>query len=319
MERQQGLPFGKGFWIHKILPVQQLYGQDGLEMGGMKNAMRHDANGLAIDHLVVKIATNLWRYNLRRPNPAIPLAIYDDLLPALVEAAHDVGTEIWGYAGVTGPSMDNPEKAAEFHARRAKQFGFDGLIANAEGSAWQLRADRYTKAERYASTLKAAVGNMPVGLSTYRYPRTSQPAFPYTQFMRHLDFIKPQVYWVGAHNPVEQLNRSIAQYRTITTKPIVPDGAAYTQSGAGYTEPDGSKWFPTPEDLKKFHDACLSLGLSGYTSWEWWNCVRPYVGLGSAWGGNKWPGQTEPPAPPEISPEEKLSQLWDFHKEKGDV
>src|SRR3972149_2857985 len=135
-----GLPTGKGLWIWQILTVQQLYGEAHLQMDGIKTAVRQ----LGLGHVVFKGATNLGRYNLRRPNPSIPIALYDDLIPALVSALHEEGVEAWLYSGVTEGSIDRPEVSARLHVQRAKSFGCDGLIANAEGSYWQDRPDRYS-------------------------------------------------------------------------------------------------------------------------------------------------------------------------------
>jgi len=299
-----GLPTGKGLWIWQILTVQQLYGEAHLQMDGIKTAVRQ----LGLGHVVFKGATNLGRYNLRRPNPSIPIALYDDLIPALVSALHEEGVEAWLYSGVTEGSIDRPEVSARLHVQRAKSFGCDGLIANAEGSYWQDRPDRYSAAERYASTVKDEAGYMPVGLSTYRFIKTSQPRFPAQQFMRHLDFVKPQVYPVLRHGQewINQLDKSAAEWRQVTDKPIVPDGAAYTEQRPQYRHPDGTLWLPTLEDLTLFDAACRQRGYSGYTLWDWYSAGRynllPLIAGLSAYNGPA-------PTPEPITLEQRVESL----------
>jgi len=131
--------------------------------------------------------------------------------------------------------------------------------------------------------------------------------------MRHLDYVKPQVYWVAAHNPVEQLNRAVAEWRQVTDKPIIPDGAAYTERRESYRMPDGSLWLPTETDLAAFHNRCLVLGLNGYTLWEWANAGQ--YSLLPAIGNLRWkPKQDgQPPVPdpePVELPANALERLW---------
>ncbi len=258
-------PTGKGYFIWQIKQLFEHYGGEGADMSRIVAA----AVAAKLQHVIVKIATNSWRYNLRRSSPLLP-ALIDDYLPALTDDLHAKGIEVWGYAGVTGYSYERPELNAKFHVQRAKFFGMDGLVADAEGDAWLKTSDRWGRARRYASTAKTEAGpDYPVWLSTYRFPRTSHPEYPAKQFMEYLDGVLPQVYWVGQHNPVEQLTKSVAQWRTITDKPIVPTGSAYTESRPSYRMPDGTLWLPTEEDLIAFEAAAKQMGFTGADYWEW--------------------------------------------------
>ena len=114
--------------------------------------------------------------------------------------------------------------------------------------------------------LRAVFPALPMALCSYRFP-SYHPRFPWTVFLAQCDINMPQVYWVLAHNPAEQLLRSVNEFRSITPyRPIMPAGSAY-KAGA---------WETTPEDVVVFLDTANSLNLSGATFWEWSNC-RKYL------------------------------------------
>ena len=73
----------------------------------------------------------------------------------------------------------------------------------------------------------------------------------------------PQVYWEQAHNPGEQLERSLAQFENLGYPlPMVPTGAAY----------GGSGWYPTSDDIVEFMDKAVELGMTGASFWSWDYC-----------------------------------------------
>ncbi|MBI3760869.1 MAG: hypothetical protein HY260_03275 [Chloroflexi bacterium] len=75
----------------------------------------------------------------------------------------------------------------------------------------------------------------------------------------------PQVYWEQAHNPDEQLQRTVKEFSDPalvgTVRPIIPAGAAY---GIG-------TWEPTPEDILLFRRTAAESGLQAvsFYSWDW--------------------------------------------------
>lgn len=109
--------------------------------------------------------------------------------------------------------------------------------------------------------------NYPIGFCSYRYP-TVHPQINYPRFFTNqaLTFNAPQVYWVGSHNPDEQLARCYSEYLRISPekssgKNFVPIGSTY---GAG-------TWLPTEADFVKFVDKCKSMGWMnyGFYSLDW--------------------------------------------------
>jgi len=305
------VPSGKGFWIWQILQVQKLYNEAHLQV----KAVAAEAVRLGVDHVVVKIATDYGRYNMRRPDPNVAIVRWDDLIPTLAHELQKNNVEVYGYAGAVGGTVNYPERNARFHVERALQFGLDGLIVNAEGQDWQSSQKRYSAATIYARTAQqVSAGRISIGLSTYRFIRSSQPYFPAREFMEYLDYAKPQIYWVGRHDPVEQLQKAVSEWRTITPKPIIPDGAAYTERRASYRMPDGSLWLPTEDDLLKFNQAVRAGGHPGYTLWEW-RSAHQYELLDII-ASLHWPHSVEDPPPPlhKYTDAERLALLWDDYK-----
>ena len=84
-------------------------------------------------------------------------------------------------------------------------------------------------------------------------------------FAGQVDFFAPQMYWVEAHNPADQLANCLKEYRARWPgKKVAPVGAAYQENG----------WRATPGEIKEFAEAVQTAGLSGYSFWEWNNAIR---------------------------------------------
>ena len=88
----------------------------------------------------------------------------------------------------------------------------------------------------------------------------------------------PQVYWVQAHNPGAQIERTTKEFAARTpSRPIVPTGAAFRESG----------WQPTVAEVQEFLQASQRLNLSAANFWVWddarsgvlpgvWEAIRAY-------------------------------------------
>ena len=70
----------------------------------------------------------------------------------------------------------------------------------------------------------------------------------------------PQVYWSGAHNAGQQLQRSVYQFEHDLGwgMPTFPVGAAYPENG----------WTPTVQEITEFRNTVNTMGLPGYSWWE---------------------------------------------------
>ena len=126
--------------------------------------------------------------------------------------------------------------------------------------------------------LRAAYPSLPMALCSYRFP-SYHPQFPWTEFLSRCDLNMPQVYWLLAHNPAEQLTRSVNEFRSMTPhRPIFPVGSAYK----------GGSWEATPDDVVVFLDTAKSLNLNGASFWEWSNCRKYIPEVWNAIAGYTW-------------------------------
>jgi hypothetical protein len=235
---------GKGFYIWQIRRCE----------AGDANAIANAARQAGLTHVLVKIADGTSAYNLDPTTGA-------DLVPPVVMALRDRNIEVWGWHYVYGY---DPNGEADIAIQRIRQLSIDGYVIDAE-DPYKLPG-RDEAARQFMSRLRAALPTFPMALSSYRYP-TYHPQFPWQPFLEKVDINMPQVYWVEAHNPGEQLIRSVREFEAISPfRPIIPTGSAYMQGS----------WQPTPEDIVEFMDTARLLNLSAANFWEWGH-TRLYV------------------------------------------
>jgi hypothetical protein len=114
-------------------------------------------------------------------------------------------------------------------------------------------------AKRFMSQLRSACPNLTIALSSFRYP-SLHPQIPWSEFLNECDLNMPQVYWMKAHNPGDQLTRCVNEFRAkIPSRPIVPTGAAFREFG----------WKPTDAEVQEFFIKAKELNLSAVNFWEW--------------------------------------------------
>lgn len=247
---------GKGFYIWKIRYCE----------GGNVFAIVEQAIRLQLSHVLIKAADGPYRYNVYEGR---------DLLPDLVSALRDAGIQVWFWQYIYG----NPASEAMAAIERVQRLQPAGFVVNAEVEY----KNKPAQAEAYMKALRAGVGNdLPIALSTYRWP-SYHPKFPFKSFLAYCDFAMPQVYWMQAHNPREQLVRTLAEYKQFN-RPVFPTGACFREHG----------WWPTAADVSEFIQACKDLSLQGCNFWEWGN-ARLYVQDG--WEVIRSTSWATPPAP----------------------
>ncbi len=255
------LPKGKGFFIWVINELLKIYGSN--------EQVAEMVKALGIDWVQIKIAQAGFGYNWRW-NGKIWI---DDLVQPLTDAFKAVGIDVWGWHYIT-PSM--PKIQANLGIKRTIKFGLDGYIANAEAEY----KDHPNAAEIYCGIIREQL-HKPFALTSYRYPNY-HPRFPWHQFARYIDFWIPQVYWQSAHNPAEQLQRSIRELKAIRDLPIVPAGAAYQEHN----------WKPSAAEMNEFHEAVISSNLVADTWWELWRAAQ--IGVLDVIAAHEWPDDQGP-------------------------
>ncbi|MGW8249734.1 MAG: nuclear transport factor 2 family protein [Anaerolineales bacterium] len=255
---------GKGFYIWKIRECEN----------GENQAIVEAAVRAGLTHVLIKIADGAYSYNLD------PSGV--DPVPGLVQALRKRGIQAWGWQYLYGK---DPVGEANKAIQRIHQCQVDGFVMDVEKEFKE--PGKQAAAVKYLDRLRTAFPDLPLGLSSYRFP-SYHPQIPWREFLEHCDYNMPQVYWVLAHNPVDQLNRSVQEFQAITPyRPIVPTGSAY-KSGS---------WQATPEEVTAFLRAAQELNLSGTNFWEWGNCRRYLPDTWQAISDYNWPGG---PALPDI-------------------
>jgi hypothetical protein len=261
--------FGKGMFIWMIR-----FTEDG-DVNKIADLLE-EAN---ITNAWIKVADGPGRYNID------PLG--HDRVPALVAALRMRGISAWGWQYIYGRY---PELEADMAIRRIREFDLDGFVVNAELEFKQ--PGMAEQAKRYMKRLRAAFPDLPIGLSTYRFPVLHRE-FVFDAFMPYCDFCAPQVYWAGATNAGAQLERCLKEYKNLNYKlPIYPTGAAYKEHG----------WEAKASEMVDFMATAKRLGLPGFNFWEMrssriyipggWEAIKQFA-FGS---GQVTP---KPPQPPE--------------------
>jgi hypothetical protein len=69
-------------------------------------------------------------------------------------------------------------------------------------------------------------------------------------------------------------------------RPIIPTGAAY----------GGSGWYPTSDDIVKFMDKVVNLGMTAVNFWSWDYCRLKLPAIWETIADYEWPGCNNPPA-----------------------
>jgi hypothetical protein len=250
---------GKGFMIWKVRDCE----------GGNPTLIASEAQKAGLTHVLIKIADGTNPYNIDNNV---------DKVPPVLQALHSKGIETWGWHYVYG---DNPVAEAQMAISRVKNLGLTGYIIDAEAE-YKLPG-RETNARAFMSELRKSLPNLPVALSSYRFP-TLHREFPWAAFLEKCNFNMPQVYWVNVHNPDAQLQRTIREFQAMNPyRPIMPTGPVYRYGD----------WEPTPADMVEFLNATrvYNLSAANFFTWDYrsylsslWDAISSY-----AWGNTPSP------------------------------
>lgn len=171
---------------------------------------------------------------------------FSDYYTMLKAAGIELGG--WPYCYPYQPAR--PDVEARLYDERAATLGLSHLLLDVE-MEWK-KPNLGKQIDQVCKLTTSA----PVALCSYRFPNF-HPGIDWRRWLNQktIDFVAPQVYWEGAHNPGQQLRRSYDQYRKLTLKPYIPIGCTYGR---------GKSWEPTCADLAEFMATCKALGFSGY-------------------------------------------------------
>ncbi len=253
---------GKGWFVWQIQRCE----------GGAPEAIARKAAAAGLTHVLIKIAERTFGAGFDRNGR--------DLVPPIADALRARGIQVWGWHYIYG---DNPAGEASIAVKRSTDLRLDGYVVDAEAE-FKLPS-KAAAARTFMSALRAGLPNLPVALSSYRYP-SLHPQIPWKDFLEKCDLVMPQVYWEQSHNPDQQLARSITEFANPAlvgwARSVVPTGSAY---GVG-------NWKASPDELKRFLDKAVRLGLPAVNFYSWDYATSPTnTAMWDAVAGFDWPGQ----------------------------
>jgi hypothetical protein len=228
---------GKGFMIWKVKSCE----------GGRPDAIASAAQAAGLSHVWIKIADGPNSYNVDKTTNV-------DLVPPVVEALRAKKIQVWGWHYIYG---NDPDGEAKIAVKRVKNLKLDGYVIDAEVEYKQQGRDEVAKT--FMKQLRQGLPSTPVGLCSFRFPNYHRD-FPWQPFLERCDYNMPQVYWMEAHNPGEQLRASLTRFQSIAPfRPFLPVGPVFKESG----------WQPTPEEIVEFMDTARQLGFPAVNFFGW--------------------------------------------------
>ncbi len=260
---------GKGFYIWQIPRCE----------GGNPNAIAARAREADLSHVLIKIADGSeWAYNFDQERRV-------DLVVPVISALRQAGIQAWGWHYIWG---EDPIGEARLAIRRVRELGVDGYVIDAEKEFKE--SGKKSAAKRFMRELRSALPDLPVALSTYRYPSIHHE-IPYSEFLEGCDYAMPQVYFEKAHNPEQQLERTVDQYMALRpARPVIPTAPTYATS----------EWRPTSDEIHRFFQKSKEMGLTAANAWSWDFASRPaYRELWDAVADFEWPANPPLPDMPE--------------------
>ncbi len=329
--RQGRIPTGKGMFLWMLF---RLLDKSGAWPAGLSD-MAKLADQLAAEGynwVCIKVVHGRYIFDPFFGNDSIPSQ--QEYLEALAPELERVGIELhlWGYyfgsRPIYAPQKKNKPKTISTYFDQTSQEIARTLeqiekwkplsfMVNAEAEFKWPKSDK--RAESLMMGIKQgmaltnnSIPDIPLGLSSFKYPKFHP--LPWETFAKFIDFWAPQVYWVGWHNAVEQLEKSIAQYKAIKDIPIIPAGSAYPQTNIK-DRITGQGWRPAIEDFDRFDAAVQELGLLGIHYWEY-HYIEDNPNWQKAIAAHSWsempdpPDPTDPPEPePEVEIEAEIAVL----------
>lgn len=255
---------GRGFFIWNIRNCEN----------GSVQQIASLAKEAGLTHVLIKVADRYYPYNVSTDGNT-------DYVPPLVHALRNAGIQVWGWQYIYGYE---PQLEARMAVKRIHELALDGFVVDAEKEFKQSSHEQ--SARIYMQELRSRQPDLPLALSSYRFPSLHMQ-FPWKAFLDYVNFSMPQVYWEKAHNPGEQLTRTLREYQRLSpNRPVFPTGAAYKNNG----------WRPSPEDIVEFLTTVEKTNLTGCNFWNWEQCRRD---LPEVWQTATGVGRSQP-IPPRV-------------------
>lgn len=277
------LPKGKGWFIWVITQT----------MKGDPQALAQAARNAGIEHLFFHIHDG-YLNEKRVPGGA-------DLTP-FIDTCTALGIECWGWGAVYKSTWSQGcDRVIEAFNKYPKLVGY---ILDAEAPI----KGAYAEAMAIMNKLRYHLPNIPIGLSSYRFPHYHM-TLPWKEFRAKCDFDIPQVYWeqsTGDTAGSVQLQSSYNEFKAMDVKlPFVATGSAYIVGN----------WKPTINQIKGFFEKAKELKLNGVDFWVWYQSQRDLPAVFTYIQEYKYSDVVVPPGNPIYTLEEKVDKLWEAHPE----
>ncbi|MDD5169009.1 MAG: SH3 domain-containing protein, partial [Syntrophales bacterium] len=236
----------------------------------------------------------------------------------LIAPLQAAGLKVMSYSFYEGSA---PESEGILAAQLCNELGLDGHVWDVEWNDDLFGAEILIK--RMLSAFRDR-SNVPMAYCSWPYYDHAHSIAPARVAMELCDAAIPMVYWFEkdpakmCQAAVDILERSLAEWKTITDKPIVPAGRAYKENG--YTA--------SVDSILAFDERAREMGVPGLSWWfldhaqpakqpAWWSALKstqPFDGQEIP-----IPPQPEPiPVPiPEYSQYKVVQGLINVRKEAG--
>ncbi len=211
-------------------------------MGGDPIAQVAQCQELGLQSVSLKIndgRSERWENRIRFPDNQNA-----DLLPGTVSALQSAGIRVtgWGWTyggfgstrlGLFKPSTTIAAAEGKLAGQLCLRYGMDDYLIDAEHQ--YHRNGMGPSAIALCEALRAEAPDVNQALSSYRFPRTAQPAFPVEAFAPFMNFWAPQVYWLGDNRPdagaIQAQRSKVNHYDVIRRLPFLPVAPTYKAAG----------------------------------------------------------------------------------------
>lgn len=200
----------------------------------------------------------------------------ENIKPELVSALKAKGLKVYLWHFLYGTNPIGELSVAESQIERFKP---DGYIWDVEG-AFENQVNATRNARLITEGVKQHYPNLSQALCTWAFLRNPDkpeiewhPVRVADAFLSVVDCIMPMTYWEGSYpsQAVSYLSKSIAGWRKITTKPIIPVGRCYTGDG-GVATPEAMTAFSQRVRSKEKEENLIGT--------SWWSLDKGYVNKG---------------------------------------
>lgn len=270
---------GKGQWVWKVDQLLSVY-----------KTLEEAVDSLVrcgFSHVLVKVANGYY--------PWLPNTPEGKKIPEFLNLCRDRGIQVilWTYSychTIPGETSACTMAIAE--------YGEDGDLFVIDVEVEYKKKGNGTYYKTLVKNLRDRFPTIKIGYTSFRFPSLHQEV-DWEDLTEASDFTVPQVYWEGAHNSAEQLQRSFNEYNEFSNLPFYPAGAAYSNRG----------WRPTDEECDRFSDKAQELNIEAINWWRWDTSIT--LRLWDTLCAQTWGGGTIPP----LTLEEKVAILWEEHPE----